>query len=231
MTKIACSMLALVMTAAPAALAQGAAKPAEPAKPAAGKPAEAAKPAAPAAAPAKDGKDMKAGEMKGGDMKAGAPMGPPPPAAELAAGLKALEGKWKCAGEQKQTDFGPAHPVKATMTTKSDLGGHWYMMRYEEQKSKDSPNPYMMNATIGFDPTKKQFVRTDLDNTGSFYHATSTGWSGDKMVFTGELLAGGRKVPLRDTLTKKSDKEIVTLVELGGKDGAWTTLVEQTCKK
>src|SRR5688572_25399433 len=74
---------------------------------------------------------------------AAAPAGPPPPAAELTDAFKPMEGKWKCDGKAPDSPFGKAHATKADMTWKSDLNGYWYVMRYEEKKTKENANPYV----------------------------------------------------------------------------------------
>lgn len=207
---------------------------ADPPKAAAPAPAApAAKPAAPAAPAAKDAaKDAKAAAPAAAPAAPAAPAtpAPPPPAPELVSAMKVLDGKWKCEGKVADSPFGKAHPVKATVQQKADLNGYWYVTRYEEKKTKENPNPYAMSSSIGFDPSKKQIVRTDMDNMGMITHLASKGWEGDKLVWTGEVM-GPQKMSFKETLTKKSDKEHSTLLEMAGPDGKWTTLIETNCKK
>jgi hypothetical protein len=215
MTKLLVAASLLVATTA---FAQGAA----PAKPApAPAPAPAAKPADPKGAPAAPAP---------APAPAAAPEGPPPPAPELATNLKDMSGKWKCDGKTPDSAFTKAHPMKAEMNLKSDLGGYWYALRYEEKKTKENPKPYVMTGLAGWDPSKKMLVRTDADNMGQVTHLSSKGWEGDKLVWTGEVM-GGAKVQFRDTLTKKSAKEISSLMEMAGPDGKFVTIGEMTCKK
>ena len=161
---------------------------------------------------------------------AAAPAGPPPPAAELSAALKSMEGKWKCEGKWVDSAFGKAHASKGEMSMKSDLGGYFFTSRYDEKKAKDNPSPYSMSSFAGFDPSKKELVRTDLDNFGSITHLSSKGWEGDKIVWAGEVL-GAQKVQFKETITKKTDKEMVTALEMAGPDGKWAPLGELVCKK
>lgn len=199
-------------TPAPAAAPAKAAEPAKAAAPAA--PAKAAAPAT-AAAPA---------------APAAAPAGPPPPAAQL-ADLKAIDGKWKCDGKMNDSQFGKAHPITASVESKADLNGYFRTMRYEEKKTKDNATPYVMSSFIGYDSSKSQFVRTDLDGMGMITHMASKGWDGDKLVFAGELQAGPQKMQIKDTMTKKSDKELASIIEMAGADGKWFALSESSCKK
>ncbi|MDP2339886.1 MAG: DUF1579 family protein [Deltaproteobacteria bacterium] len=154
---------------------------------------------------------------------------PPPPAPELGAAMKGMEGKWKCEGKAPDSAFGKAHPIKAEMTSRSDLNGYWYLSRYEEKKTKENPTPYVMESTVGFDPSKKTLVRTDVDGMGLVTHLTSKGWEGDKMAWSGEVM--GMKMLFKDTLTKKSDKEVTTTLEMAGPDGKFSLMAELTCKK
>lgn len=152
----------------------------------------------------------------------------PPPAAELGQ-LKPLDGKWTCTGKTLETPYGTAHTISATMENKSDLNGYWRLWRYTEKKTKDNPTPYVMASFVGFDPQQKVLVRTDVDGLGMITHLSTKGWDGDKIVFEGAV--GPAKVPFRETLTKKSDKQITGLQEMKGADGNWIALAETTCKK
>ncbi len=80
---------------------------------------------------------------------------------------------------------------------------------------------------IGFDPSKKQLVRTDMDGMGGITHSTSSGWENDKMVFTGKVLQANME--MKETF-QKAGKEVKHTVEVKGPDGAWLTMVENTCK-
>ncbi|HEY4221977.1 MAG TPA: DUF1579 family protein, partial [Myxococcota bacterium] len=178
-----------------------------------------------AAAPAAPAKEAAKPEA------AAAPAAVPPPAADLAKNLKVMEGKWKCDGKFPESPAGKAHTAKATYETKSDLGGYWYLARYEEKKSKDNPVPYAMATEIGFDPSKGELIRTDVDNIGAVTHLTSKGFDGDKLVWTGESMAGPSKQQFKETQTKKSDKEIDISMELAGADGTFASIGEIVCKK
>jgi hypothetical protein len=154
---------------------------------------------------------------------------PPPPAPELAAAMKGMEGKWACTGAAPDSPFAKAHPIAGDMAARSDLNGYWYLSRYEEKKTKENPMPYVMESTVGFDPSKKHLVRTDIDGMGMITHLTSKGWEGDKMTWSGEVM--GMKMQFKETITKKSDKEMSSSMEMAGPDGKFTKLADLTCKK
>ena len=202
-------------TPAPAAPAGKDAKPAD-------------KPAAPAT-PAKDAKGAAAAPAAPAAPAAAAVV-PPPPNEALAKNLKGMEGKWKCDAKYPDTAFGKAHNAKAEFNMKSDLNGYFYTARYEEKKAKDNPTPYVMAQFIGFDPSKSELVRTDMDGIGAITHLTSKGWEGDKMMWSGETMGGPQKLVFKETMTKKSDKEIAIAMELGP-EGSAAPLGEIVCKK
>ena len=181
----------------------------EPAKPAPAAKAEAAKPEA--------GKP---------DMSK---MTPPTPAPEMAQ-LKTMQGTWKCSGKMEATPFSPAHAMQSTVTCKPDLDGFWMVTRIEGKKSKEMPMAFKGVWSSTYDSSAKKFTSTFIDNMGGMGMQASTGWDGDKMVWSGEGMMMGQKMGMRDTFTKKGDKEMLHTfeMEMGGK---WTPMGEETCKK
>jgi hypothetical protein len=155
--------------------------------------------------------------------------GPPKPAPEMKQ-LDFFMGTWKCDGQMKATPMGGEHPMKTTATGKSDLDGFWVNVRVEEKKSKESPTPIKGNFQMTYDATGKKFHGLWNDNYGGWGNATSPGWEGDKISFTGDMYGMGQKMGSRDSFTKKSDKEMVHTgeMQMGGK---WMVLMEETCKK
>jgi len=184
--------------------------PAPAAKPA---PAAAAKPAAGPASPA-----------------AAAPPPPAPkPAAELEQ-LKYFEGNWKCEGKQPAGPFGPEHPYKSSFKMKKDVDSFWIGLEYEQKKSKVHPLPIKAKGFVGFDSVAKKFVTIGVDNTGGWISESSTGWEGDKLVFSGEGSMMGQKVSFRETYTKKGDKAFGWMGEMKmGKD--FISVGNDDCKK
>lgn len=153
---------------------------------------------------------------------------PPPPAKELTDAMAPMEGAWKCSGKALDSAMGKGHPMEVTSTFTRDLGGYWFVNRFDEVKTKDSPMPYAMWSTIGFDASKKQLMRADIDNFGGVTHASSKGWEGDKLVWEGNV-TGGMPMGFRETVTRKG-KELATVIEFSIND-KWGPGVEYTCKK
>lgn len=225
MMKHTVSILTVALCLSGAALAQG-------------KPAEAPKAADPAKAAAKDAKaeakdakmDAKADAKM--EKKADAPaMTMPTPDPMVAQHLKMFEGKWKCEGKQNDTPMMKGHPIKGKMTVKSELGGFFENVRWEESKSKDSPMPAVVQIYAGYDAAKKSIVRTDVDNMGSVAHFTTAGWTGDTLVWDGQMMGMMGKMAAKHTFTKKGEKEFSAVLDMTGPDGKSMTFSEWTCKK
>src|SRR6266849_4878612 len=152
----------------------------------------------------------------------------PKPAPELAQ-LKYFLGTWHCEGNVPASPMGPAHKSRATVVTRLDLGGFWYSGTVREEKAADNPHPLSGMFHETYDAAKKQFVMLWVDNFGVWSTETSTGWDGDKIVYSGEAAMGGERVPVRDTFAKKGEAELVHSYEMtmSGQKIAG----DETCKK
>lgn len=179
------------------------------------------KAAAPAAtaAPAMADKKM---DMSMMDMK---------PAAEMDK-MKGMVGTWKCDGQSADMGKPTMHPIKASMKMSTELGGHWMMASYEETKTKENPMPFAFKEVIGWDKEKGQYKRMFIDNMGgtSMMMAAPAGADG-KMEWNGEAQMGAMKMPMKDVLTPKGDKEVMVEVTAQGPEGKWMPVANLTCKK
>jgi hypothetical protein len=128
----------------------------------------------------------------------------PQPAPELAQ-LAYFAGDWTCKGKQLAGPMGPEHPYAATFSAKKALDGFWYRMRYEEKKSKVHPH-ILVEGWLGWDGAAKRFLMPMVDNFGgNFLTASSPGWEGDAMEFTGTGVAMAESGPHRLTFMKEAD--------------------------
>ncbi len=159
-----------------------------------------------------------------------AAMLPPSPAPELDAVGKTMIGTWTCKGEAAESPFGAAHPFIGSLKIARELDGHWYAGYYNEKKSKDNPKPMAGRDMITYDAQAKIFRRAMFDNMGGLAHLSSKGWEGSAMVWTGDMMVAGHKTPVRNTLSKKTDREIDDKYEIQIK-GRWFELNHSTCKK
>jgi hypothetical protein len=158
-----------------------------------------------------------------------AKMMPPKPAPEMAQ-LKLMQGSWKCSGKMEATPFSPAHAMETRVIGKPDLDGFWMVVRIEGKKTKEMPMAFKGVWSGTYDPGAKKFESTFIDNMGGLGVQSSTGWEGDKMVWSGEGTMMGQKVGMRDTFTKKSDTELVHTFEMQS-GGKWMPMGEETCKR
>jgi hypothetical protein len=237
--------------AAPAAVAAPAPAAAPPAaKPAtapvaaapAAKPAAAPAAAAPAAKPASAPVAANTPAAKGTPAPAAAapaaapaaPAAPPPlptPAPELTAFAKNFEGSWKCESKFPAGAMGPGSPEmsgKSTVSIKKDLNGFWYKGLYEIKKSKTVPG-MKAQFSFGFDPGSKQVLLTGTDSMGSGWFAGGP-IQGDSVTTVGDMFMMGTKSKVRDTMSKKSDKEVFHKLEIDMGKG-FQSVGEDTCKK
>jgi hypothetical protein len=163
-----------------------------------------------------------------------APPAPVKPAPELDT-LKVFLGRWRCDGKAFAGPLTPAeHGVSATAEGKLEADRFWQSFSYEERKTKDRPG-FKLQGFWGYDQGSKRFVRAAIGNHGEWDTASSPGWEGDKLIWSGELsgdLSGqpGR-LPFRHTFTKKGDRAWTHLLEVRLPDGKWVAAEEVSCKK
>jgi len=159
----------------------------------------------------------------------GMPMGPPKPSPELDATYKALDGAWKCDTTFPANAMGPASPevkAKSTIKFKKDLGGFWYRGDYDIKKTKGFPG---MKGTVYLGHDGKQLLTSLVDSMGGYSAGTGTA-SGDMLTFTEDGYMMGMKVKMRETIQKKSDKEILHQFEVDMGKG-FQPMGEDVCKR
>ena len=151
----------------------------------------------------------------------------PRPAPEMAQ-LKFFDGSWSCDGTMLPNPFGPSGNMKGTVKSHRDLGGFWQSGVVKSTMAGMPTMEGMFHMT--YDPAAKQYVMLWVDNMGAWAHSTSTGWTGDTMVFVGESAMGGKKIASRDTFTKAGDGTLKHAWE-AQVDGKWTPMGDETCRK
>jgi hypothetical protein len=153
------------------------------------------------------------------------------PAKELEQ-LKFFDGEWKCDGKMEASEQGPAHTFKSTVSIKPESNNMWYGINYTEEKSKDHP-ARTGRGYWGYDPSSKQFVRMFVGSNGDWETATSQGWTGNELVWTGTLhnFMGQPKTEFKHSFTKKGNNEFTDKFETNNQ-GTWKTMPGScTCKK
>lgn len=145
---------------------------------------------------------------------------PPSPEGEQ---LRFFVGRWSCQGQQFATEFGSARRTTAAVAITSVLDGFWYALQVRSGK-------FQGTGYWGYDASSKRFITTFVSNMGDMENWTATGWKGNDFTWAGDTVFKGRKVPLRETLTRKGDGEFFRIVELSGSSGQWTRVAEEKCR-
>ena len=154
-----------------------------------------------------------------------APDAAPKPAAEM-ANLAWFDGNWTCEGTAEPGAMGPGGKVSSTVKSQADMGGFW-----QSGTMKSSMGAMSMEGTfhMTYNPASKQYVMLFLDSMGVYGRETSTGWEGDKMVWSGTMTMGGKDMGVRDTFTKTGPS--MKHVWEGQMDGKWTVMGSETCTR
>ena len=153
---------------------------------------------------------------------------PPKPAPEM-ANLNVFEGTWACEGQVPASPMGPGGAMTSTVVSRQDLGGFW---RSGTVKSTGAGMPGTMEGMfhMTYDPGAKEYVLLWVDNMGGWSQASSPGWNGDTLVFTGEGKMGGDKMVVRDTFVKAANGSLRHDWEMQI-EGKWTPMGSESCKK
>ena len=149
------------------------------------------------------------------------------PAAEM-SNLQWFDGNWTCEGTVPAGPMGPGGKISGTVSSRKDLGGFWQSGTVKSSMGNMPGMEGMFHMT--YDAGTKEYVMLWVDNMGSYSQQTSKGWDGDKMVFAGTTLMGGKRWATRDTFTRmgktlKHDWE-------GQMDGStWTPMGSESCRQ
>jgi hypothetical protein len=111
-----------------------------------------------------------------------------------------------------------------------DLDGRWI-------KGNDSAPAFDKYRTrkittyswLTYNPIKKEWVSTALDNFGGYFIATSPGWQGNKLTSTLVVTPDGSTGS--DVLTKNSDSKTTDVASGKNKNGAPIPPVTTICTK
>jgi hypothetical protein len=158
----------------------------------------------------------------------GATMPQPNPALKQ---LQFFAGSWQCTG----TDFGsPGGPrdraIKAKATAVWELGSYWLNMRYEEQVDTANPSLLGTDEHWGYSELSRKLMMTGVESSGGYFTEYSEGWTGGKLVFTGETVRLGKKEASRETFTHKGDNDLHHIGEHRS-GGAWHKVDEEVCAR
>jgi hypothetical protein len=152
-------------------------------------------------------------------------MAMPKPPAELAQ-LAIFEGNWTCSGEVKMDPNAPPQKTATTVKAHRGMGGFWQVGTV----TMTAPHAFEGMFHTTYDPGQKRYVMVWVDSMGGYAQQTSSGWEGDKLVYSGEGSMGAEKAQMRDTFTKNADGSFKRMGEAQMK-GQWVSMGEETCRK
>lgn len=107
---------------------------------------------------------------------------------------------------------------KGVSTTAYVLGGTWL------QTQDTYPGGTQDIGYLTYNPVTKQWVALGIDSTGNAVTTTSTGWQGNRLVLTGNVIIVGEPTMLRQTVEKVSDNGYDVINEEQMPDGSWIVL-------
>ena len=145
--------------------------------------------------------------------------------------LKQLAGDWTGEGE---CFMEPGKPLKCSSTeTAKMLGGFWCLTDMKGIFGGLDMNGIM---TLGYDPEKKKYVGTWVDNVSHFkwdYIGTMDA-SGKILTLEAEgpnIKVPGKMAKYKDVIEMKSDKHKIFTSSMQGEDGQWQVCMKSESKK
>jgi hypothetical protein len=158
----------------------------------------------------------------------------PVPSPELDTLFKGYAGTWKCETTFPAGAMGPGSPeqkVSSSVKIQKDkeLAGFWYRGEYQVKKTKTFPG-LRAGFTLGYDPGSKAVLFMAADSMGGYVSASGSGATAEAATFTGDGMLMGQKMKMRESLVKKSDKEVEHKTEVDMGKGFQPFIVD-VCKK
>jgi len=120
----------------------------------------------------------------------------------------------------------PATKARTTIAFKKDFGGFFYRGDFA-MKAKTAMKG---SVFVGHQPASNLFTLSSVDSMGGVELATSPGFQGDTIQFTGEAFMMGQQMKVRDSITKAGPKEIVHKIEADSGKG-FEPMGEDHCKR
>ncbi len=142
---------------------------------------------------------------------------------------KWFTGEWSCKGKQNPGPMGPGGPTASKLSAKLELGGFW--MNYHVNATQGPMKGEVVDGFATWDADAKNHMRYEFNPGPGWTRTTSSGWTGDTLVFEGEGLMFGKKIPIRHTFTRKGDNEFHGSFEATGPDGKMMETDETTCTR
>lgn len=144
--------------------------------------------------------------------------------------LSGFIGDGTCTGHFMATKS--PRPTRGKLHGEKTLGGHWIVIRYDEDATASNSRPYRVAQYFGYDAKAGRFVDVLLDNSGASYGAgTSSGWRGDAITFENTDYTSGSHPLFRDVFTRR-DGLVVSHTGYGrDKHGKWIKMDQEICSR
>jgi len=139
-------------------------------------------------------------------------------------------GDWICEGAQHASPMAPGVKFIDRFSFRMALRGSWLIYHIDQLQGPVKGNETLIGSGT-WDANAKVHVRRDMNTGGSRVDVTSPGWDGDKLVFTGYMIAGDEKLPVKHSFTRKGDAAYDSTLEMAGAGGRPTQWEEESCKK
>jgi hypothetical protein len=139
-------------------------------------------------------------------------------------------GNWICEGTQHASPMGPGVTFTDQFSFKMALRGSWLIYHIDQLKGPVRGKQTLIGSST-WDANAKVHVRRDMNIGGSRVDVTSPGWDGDELVYTGYMIIGDDKLPVKHTFTRKGDAAYDSVLEVTGADGKPAMWEEESCKK
>jgi hypothetical protein len=146
------------------------------------------------------------------------------PAPEMAQ-IAWLIGEWDVTARVFATRQEPERVSQGRSKVTAAFGGVW--LQFADSYGASSPDLSFMT----FSPVKKKWLTVTIDETTNAITTAVDRWTGNRLIFVGQVEIVGEQVTLRQTLQKISDSAYRVLNEERLPDGTWAALDEYSYKK
>jgi hypothetical protein len=139
-------------------------------------------------------------------------------------------GNWICEGTQHSSAMVPGVKFIDRFSFRMALRGSWLIYHIDQLKGTVEGHETLIGSST-WDANAKVHVRRDMNIGGSRVDVTSPGWDGDKLVYTGYMITGDEKLPVKHTFTRQGDAAYNSALEVTGADDKPAMWEEENCKK
>ena len=139
-------------------------------------------------------------------------------------------GDWICEGTQHTSPTGPGVEFIDRFSFRMALDDSWLIYRIDQLKGPLKGKQTLIGSST-WDANAKVHVRRDMNIGGSRLDLTSPGWDGDKLIYTGYMVTGDEKLPVKHTFTKKGSAAYDSALSVIDADGNPMRWEEESCRK